>query len=369
MTESVSKIITKNYKETLFFIGKCLTINHERHNLKIVEKTLQNNTIDWEAVVKMSTSHYVFPALYCNLKKANLLSYLPSDLVEFMQHITTLNRERNLSIVAEIKEINSLLVKNNITPIFLKGVSNILQDYYGDIAERMIADIDFVVSKKDYQKAIDLIENFGYSKVDKNKNHSPSFKHHPRLHKEGCVAPIEIHKEVLIEKFADEFGQDVIHDQCVSVKEFTVLSYENQLSLTILANQINDDGFYFKNLTLKTAYDTFLISKKTNTKKAFQKFNKLEFPLTCFIATCAQVFNTTDSLSYNTSPEIERYLERFNLYLVNDVKRKRDFKLIKLKLNLIRKNDLILKTIFNKEYRNWFINDCLIRLGLRKLSS
>ena len=106
------------YRETLFFIGKCLTITHEVHNKLLVEKELKTNTIDWDAVVKVSTGHYVFPALYCNLKRANFLHYLPKDLVEYMKHITDLNRERNQQIIEQAKEINELLIKNNITPIY-----------------------------------------------------------------------------------------------------------------------------------------------------------------------------------------------------------------------------------------------------------
>ena len=45
--------------------------------------------------MKVSTAHYVFPALYCNLKRANFLKYLPADLVEYMKFITNLNKERN----------------------------------------------------------------------------------------------------------------------------------------------------------------------------------------------------------------------------------------------------------------------------------
>ena len=81
------------YKETLFFIGKCLTINHEEHNKILVEKSLKSNNVDWDAVIKVSTNHYVFPALYCNLKRADFLHYVPKDLVEYMIHITGLNRE------------------------------------------------------------------------------------------------------------------------------------------------------------------------------------------------------------------------------------------------------------------------------------
>ncbi|MGK0307437.1 MAG: hypothetical protein ACI8RP_000389 [Urechidicola sp.] len=144
-----------------------MTINHEKHNKIIVEEELKSNHIDWEAVVKVSTSHYVFPALYCNLKKTDFLHYLPTDLVEYMKHITDLNRERNQQIIDQAKEINELLLTNNITPIFLKGTGNLLENLYEDIAERMVGDIDFIFSKEDYPKVIEVLTNDGFSKVIK----------------------------------------------------------------------------------------------------------------------------------------------------------------------------------------------------------
>lgn len=106
------------YKETLFFIGKCLTISHETENRKDVEILLQQDAVDWEAIVKVSTEQYVFPALYLNLKRAEVLSYLPDDLVAYMEHITELNRERNAEIIQQAKDINTLLLTHNIPPFF-----------------------------------------------------------------------------------------------------------------------------------------------------------------------------------------------------------------------------------------------------------
>ena len=39
------------------------------------EYYIQSNNLDWDKVVKVSTSHYVFPALYCNLQRSNFLQY------------------------------------------------------------------------------------------------------------------------------------------------------------------------------------------------------------------------------------------------------------------------------------------------------
>ena len=108
-----------NYKETLFFIAKCLTISLEEKNRQEIERQLKSTTIDWDTVVKVSTAHYVFPALYCNLNRVDFLQYLPHDLVSYMEHITDISRARNKLIISQANELNNVLLVNNIRPVFL----------------------------------------------------------------------------------------------------------------------------------------------------------------------------------------------------------------------------------------------------------
>ena len=240
-----------NYKETLFFIAKCLTISFEEKNRDEIEKQLKSTSIDWEAVVKVSTSHYVFPALYCNFKRADFLKYLPQDLVSYMEHIINLNRDRNIQIIQQAKELNSILLENAIRPIFLKGTGNLLAELYDDIAERMVGDIDFIFSKEDYSKAIAILREFGYSEVHKYKYSFPYEKHYRRLQKENNIAAIEIHSEFLdIKKYTKEFNYNFVGQDCQVINGVSVLSYANKLNLSIIANQINDSGFYFKSIRL-----------------------------------------------------------------------------------------------------------------------
>ena len=157
-----------NYKETLYFIAKCLTISLEEKNRQEIEKQLKSTSIDWDAVVKVSTAHYVFPALYCNLKRVDFLKYLPQELVELHGAYYRLNQRAKHKYITK-QRIKYLLLANNITPIFLKGTGNLLAGIYEDIAERMVGDIDFIFSKEDYPKAITILREFGYSEV-KNQN-------------------------------------------------------------------------------------------------------------------------------------------------------------------------------------------------------
>jgi len=348
-----------NYKETLYFIAKCLTISLEDKNRQEIEKQLQSDTIDWDAVVKVSTAHYVFPALYCNLKRADFLQYLPQELVSYMEHITNINRERNKQIIKQAQELNSLLLDNNIKPIFLKGTGNLLAGLYKDLAERMVGDIDFIFSKVDYPKAITILREFGYSAVKKRKYHYPDLhnKHYRRLQKENNIAAIEIHSKILnIKKFINDFNYKVVERDSQIINGFRLLSYANKLNLSIVAYQIHDSGFYYKTMALRNAYDVFLLSKKTSAKAAVNALDKLSHPLNCFLATCYEVFNSVDSLEYNNTKKAATYLSDFNNQFANTVKTKRKHKRIKRYVFINRRLNLIYKCFVYREFRVWLLN-------------
>jgi hypothetical protein len=363
-----------NYKETLFFIAKCFTISLEEKNRDEIEKQLKSTTIDWDAVVKVSTAHYVFPALYCNLKRTDFLQYLPHELISYMEHITDLNIGRNEQIITQAKDLNTLLLKNNITPIFLKGTGNLLAGLYDDIAERMVGDIDFIFSKEDYPKAITILREFGYSEVEKLKYYYPDLhKHYRRLQKENNIAAIEIHSELLdLKKYSNEFNYSFVEKDSQVINEVTVLSYANKLNLSIIANQINDHGFYYKTMALRNAYDVFLLSKKTNAKDAVNSLNKLSHPLNCFLAAWDEVFNQVDSLEYNQNAKTALYLRNFNNQFGKPIRvqSKRN----KIYIFIKRIFYILYKSIIYKDYRVWLFKrvtdknwykEKLIQLGIK----
>ena len=364
-----------NYKETLYFIAKCLTISLEDKNRQEIEKQLKSTTIDWDAVVKVSTSHYVFPAIYCNFKRSDFLKHLPTDLVDYMKHITDLNRDRNTQIIEQAQELNSLLLADNIRPIFLKGTGNLLAGIYEDIGERMVGDIDFIFSKEDYPKAIKVLSEFGYSEVEKYKYYIPEEKHYRRLQKENNIAAIEIHNELLTQKYANEFNYSFVEKDSQVIKGVRVLSYANKLNLSIISNQINDNGFYYKTMALRNAYDVFLLSKKTNAKAALNTLDKLSYPLHCFLAACFEIFNRADSLTYNPTAKIASYLSIFNSQFTSSKSIKRKTKRINIYLFIKLRVNIILKSIMYKEYRVWLFKrvtdknwykEKLIQLGIKK---
>ncbi|REH54751.1 putative nucleotidyltransferase-like protein [Tenacibaculum gallaicum] len=346
-----------NYKETLLFVAKCLTITHERDNRKMIEEKIKANTVDWDAVVKVSTAHYVFPALYCNLNRANFLHYLPTNLVEYMQHITNLNRERNKSIITEAKEINKLLVSNNITPIFLKGTGNLLEGLYQDIAERMVGDIDFLVKPELFNLTVNILKENGYKEKTSNYiDNTVLNRHYPKITKEGKIAAVEVHYKMITNEKG--FDYNFIKNSLKRLTNNTnVLSYENQVLLTSFNKQINDKGQWFKSIALRNSYDIYMLSKKASIKTVLNNFYHPESDhLKNFLATTSYILNSPQSLEYTKTHKTKRYINKV-LFFMNNPKKSADNKK-KWELYFLYKHrfSVILKSFYLKKYRKYLFD-------------
>ena len=333
-----------NYKETLFFIGKCLTINHENHNYIIVEESLKTNKIDWDSVVKVSTSHYVFPALYCNLKKAEFLHYLPNDLVAYMKHITDLNRERNQQIIEQAKEINDLLLANNITPIFLKGTGNLLEGLYDDIAERMVGDIDLLVKRTDLKKTKNLLLSKNYKSFPASLD---DHRHLPRLVNKNKIGAVEIHDEMIKKKFSYLLNYKIISPQIMIKNNISFLSYNIQIEYTVLAFQINDYGYFFKKPSLKHSYDIFLM---TTIYSYNMEINDHIFKYLNPYFALSSILLNSKLIKYKNTKNTIKYTRKSFLGLG------KSNKLLHFQKSINRRLEIIFKSVTNKSYRNHIKN-------------
>ena len=149
-----------------------------------------------------------------------------------------------MQITKQIFDLNTLLKQYNVNPIFIKGSGNLIKGLYEDSAERMIGDIDFLVSKNKYDLVSEILLENNYKYVSNLGYHFPQFKHHPRLYNEDNIAAVEIHKELVTEKYASEFNYHFIKNNIIQKNGFSVLSYDDQKALSIFSNQINDCLLY-----------------------------------------------------------------------------------------------------------------------------
>ncbi len=341
------------YKETLFFIGKCLTITHEEHNRLEIEQELKDGEVDWDAVVKISTAQYVFPALYCNLKRANFLSYLPKELVNYMMHITDLNRDRNQQIKKQAKEINELLLANNITPIFLKGTGFLLQDFYEDIAERMVGDIDFLVADNEFKRTVKILKEDGYGNFTKHIYYPKFHRHYQTIVKKNKIAAVEIHKEILNRKYKKKYNYNLIKNKLKAIKNSTLLNNEQQFILTNLSIQINDNGYLKRTIAYRNLYDMLLLSYKIDTLQVLENTPHFFKHINTHLNLGFLLFNKPKSFKYIKN---KRYLKKTLFLVEHPGYNKIALILIKKYLDISNAIDIFIKSFYKKKFRDYLLN-------------
>ena len=132
-----------------------------------------------------------------------------------------------------------------------------------------------------------------------------------------------------------------------------VLSYSNKINLTIIANQINDKGYYYKTIGLRNAYDVFLLSKQTVAGIAMGSLQILKEPLECFVASTFEVFNRPTSLQYISTKATTTFLKRFQIQLSNPSRTKRRHRILNIKILLQSRLEILWKAVFDRKTRKW----------------
>ena len=342
-----------NYKETLCFVATCLTISLEDKNRQAIEKQLKSKSIDWDAVVKVSTAHYVFPALYCNLKRQGFLQYLPQELVSYMEYITNLNRERNQQIITQAKELSDLLRDHNITPVFLKGTGNLLEGLYEDIAERMVGDIDFIFSKEDYPKAIEVLENEKYySDLELVKFHW----HYPRLVHINKIAAVEIHNKVLKQPYSAILSFEKINKDAELFSNIKVASYHDKLLNSVLPKQINDNLYHSKTISLRTVYDVFLLFKKSNGLLPKTKIKKVDERFNNFIGCVNFLLKIKNLNNFKETNSSKKYLNNYISVLNKSKKEELKIHILNIFVRLKDQLNILRFSFTSQDYREYSWN-------------
>lgn len=299
------------YRECVFFIGRCLTLDDNPGNKDWVANHLVSKKVDWDYVLKISSDQAVHLALFSNLKRAGLLDHLPAELVEFLSLMASLNKERNLQIMDQVKTIGSLLKRNSIIAVFLKGIGFLFEGLYRDNSERIISDIDFLVSPDDFEKAITVLKKDGYSEV-KPQEIDRTFlsRHYAPMSKEGQILSIEIHHAMVSGKCARAFNYESIKGQINEISEgvFT-LCQDHQIAMTCFNKQVNDHGRWNKKYFLRSGYDLFLLSQRTSTLKAIENFRGRDFNiLNNFLSSTRQVFGNASTIEHKKNYSSDLFL-------------------------------------------------------------
>lgn len=232
----------------------------DKPNKETLRLKIEADQFDWEKIVSVASSHLVIPLLYCKLKEKDLLDRLPEDLKSYLEEITNQNRDRNKTIIKEVKDISLLLNEHNIDHAFLKGAALLISGIYKDVGERMIGDIDILVHPEQLFQAQDLLEKDGYKGAKLNFGSKfVEHKHLARLIPETKLAAVEIHRKLLRSPVKCQLEPLKILFTKRLVNSVAIPNNKDLLIHTVLNFEINDYGYYFNYLGLRNTYDALTL--------------------------------------------------------------------------------------------------------------
>ena len=244
-------------KTVLDFISKLLFDSVKAYEIKelIKDDDFINN------LIKIASSHLILPLVHSKLKKNDLLYLFPNNFVGFLNEISILNRSRNEHLLIELNQLNQLLKQNDVDYVFLKGTALLADCYFEAISDRMVGDIDILVSKKDFKRVIKILKDDGYS----SKNNHQFFNkiHFPRLIHKERVFCVEIHEELIRHGQIKLFPPEKVLKNKKKMKNNVPIPNELNLFLHAIYNfQINDHGSLYAIYSFRNLYDVFTIKQK-----------------------------------------------------------------------------------------------------------
>jgi hypothetical protein len=307
------------YKESLVFVGKCLTLGIHPERIPEVQQEIREGKIIWEQIVRLSSAQLVLPALFIRLERAGLLKELPSELVEYMQTLTDCNRKRNQQIIHQLQDIAAILNQHGIKPILLKGTAHLLFPLYEDIAERMVGDIDFLVGEEDLLKTAELLMQNGYEPLAKfNPDMIKTAKHYPRLANFNYPAAVEVHRQVVVPPNDKRFNSTHIIREKQKAEipgELYIPSTKHLIIHNVLNTQVNDKAYLKGEIKLRHLYDLLLLSKQENPQLALNEFGAFPYYTNAYLAVTSMVFGKPDGIEYRQSRSVRFTLRRYNCFI------------------------------------------------------
>ncbi|WP_422107338.1 nucleotidyltransferase family protein [Winogradskyella sp.] len=239
-------------------------LSFESSNTEL-EMTLSDPKFDWDNIVVEGSKHLVLPAIYCRLKSKKILHLLPDELNSYLKEITSLNRNRNLAIIEQVHLLTELFNSHNIDYVLLKGTALLVGDFYHDIAERMVGDIDILIDNNHIEMAFNLLKNNGYEPITETLG-SQFFehKHLPRLKTSLHIGAVELHRRLFV-----SYKDRILTTSHILLKKqelngINIPSLNHLVRHNILNYQIADQGSLYNTLNIRSVYDFIILLRRHN---------------------------------------------------------------------------------------------------------
>lgn len=155
--------------------------------------------IDWDYVMRIAQWHGAMPILYQSLK-STCPELVPQDKLKQLRQYFQTNSCRTIFLAQKLIAILRLFESHQINALPFKG-SVLAAAAYGDLCLRQTRDLDILVRKQHYQKAIDLLVSAGYEVIL-----NLPWECHFVL--DGDIVCIDLHCEILPKQYSRAMSDD-----------------------------------------------------------------------------------------------------------------------------------------------------------------
>jgi hypothetical protein len=237
-------------------------------NAKVSSYYFPAPQIFWDRLIQLGSSQLVLPAIYGALKRKKLVDHAPIDLVSYLKEITDLNLKRNTAILKQIDFLSELFNKNKINHVFLKGAAMLITKRYDTINERMVGDIDILVSENDLSRSQQILIDEGFKAVFNEFSFTKDVfpenyhKHLKRISHPNYIAAVEIHRRLLIKENHLLLSKDVLENKLQFKQGHWIPSKQHLWQHAVLNWQYNDSGMIRNELSFRTVVDVLYLEPK-----------------------------------------------------------------------------------------------------------
>lgn len=136
--------------------------------------------LDWNYIIKITSSHGVGPMFYKYLEQINILPLIPPPIQQTIKMAYYQNAYKNFHIYKQLAEILSILQREGISVMLIKGAV-LAQVIYKNIALRPMEDIDIMARRREDEKRIRAILT---SRVNHSLGMEIEYLHHDIIPKD-----------------------------------------------------------------------------------------------------------------------------------------------------------------------------------------
>jgi len=204
----------------LSLLGECLAVG-DAYATDLPDR-LAADSVDWQGLSWLAGACLVTPSLAGALQRKGLFDRLPDEVQDYLHTLQSLNRERNQMLREQLIIITEALNRIDIQPVLLKGAITLTSGQYPGAEDRVIGDLDLLVSDSLMEVATAALTDMGYQLKDNDSqwvlpNHQEQHNLHgfPLIHPDLPVR-VELHRRILADK-----GDDALLCQQLITVPFT----------------------------------------------------------------------------------------------------------------------------------------------------